>query len=153
MNNPAKIYLQQYRAARVRYASMCREIEYWRESLTGTTVQLKDDVVSGGGVSDRMAATVAKIIDAQSQLANEAAEVSRALAAVLEAIRNVPDETQRTILTLRYIEGLNWITIAEKMNYSEARTYVIHGRALISVNEWIKAEEKKREEKIVVKLL
>lgn len=135
-HNPAKIFLQRYRAARARYASMCREIIDLRESLTGTTVQLKADVVSGGG-SDRMAAVVAKIIDAESQLADESAEVSEALTGVMDAIRSVTDETQKAVLTMRYIEGLDWISIAQRIGYEISNTYYIHGRALEEVNKWL----------------
>ena len=139
-HNPAKIFLQRYRAARARYASMCREIIDLRESLTGTTVQLKADVVSGGGGSDRMATVVAKIIDAESQLADESAEVSEALTGVMDAIRSVTDETQKAVLTMRYIEGLNWQKIAEQIHYEERQTYAIHGRALAAVNRWMEGK-------------
>lgn len=140
-HNPAKIYLQRYRAARARYASLCREINDLRESLTGTTIQLKADVVSGGGVSDKMSATIAKIVDAESKLANEAAEISTALSAVLTAIRSVPDAMQRTVLTLRYIEGLDWIRISENIHYGERQTFVVHGRALVEVNRWLEGKK------------
>lgn len=140
-HNPAKKYMQQYIAAKAQYASLYREIERWRESLTGTTIQLKADVVSGGGVSDKMSATIAKIVDAESKLANEAAEISTALSAVLTAIRSVPDAMQRTVLTLRYIEGLDWIRISENIHYGERQTFVVHGRALVEVNRWLEGKK------------
>lgn len=136
-HNPAKTYLQRYRAARTRYASLCREIDDLRESLTGTTVQLKDDIVTGGGSSDRLGATVARIVDMENALADEGAEVTAILEGVLAAIRSVKDETQRAVLTLRYVEGLNWWKISEQIHYEERQTYTIHGRALEAVNEWL----------------
>ena len=136
-HNPAKQFLQQYRALRARYASLCREIIALRESLTGTTVQLKDDVVTGGGTHDRMAAVVAKIIDMENGLTGEAAEVSTALENVLAAINSVQDETQRAVLTMRYVEGLGWPKISEQIHYEQRHTYTIHGRALAAVNEWL----------------
>lgn len=136
-HNPAKIYLQRYRAARARYASLCREINDLRDSLTGTTVQLKTDVVSGSGASDRMGATVAKIVDMESAISGEAAAVTEILNEVLAAIRSVQDETQRAVLTMRYIEGLDWIRISENIHYGERQTFVVHGRALVEVNRWL----------------
>ena len=140
-DNPAKKYLKRYLMLQVRYASLFREINRKRESLTGTTVALKQDVVSGGGSSDRMASVVAWIADAEQQLADEARQISDALRDLLAAINSVDDETQKTLLTLRYVEGLNWREIAEKLHYEERQTYVIHGRALLVVNEWLKTAQ------------
>ena len=142
MNNPAKAYLQRYRAARARYASLCREINDLRESLMGTTVQLKQDVVKGSGASDRMGATVAKIVDMESAISGEAAEVAAILNEVLAAIRAVHDETQRAVLTMRYIEGLGWQKIAENIHYEISNTYILHGRALSTVNRWMEGAKR-----------
>lgn len=139
-HNPAKQYLQRYRAARAQYASLCREINDLRESLTGTTQALRADVVSGSGPSDRMADTVAKIADMEASISDEAAKVSALLDSVLAAIRSVPDQTQRTVLTLRYVEGLDWISVQERVGYERTQVYVIHGRALIAVNEWLRGQ-------------
>ena len=143
--NPAKAYLQRYRAARTRQQSLLRAVADLRESLTGTTQALRPDPVTGSGPTDRMAAVVAEIADMEAAMADALAEVNQALRDTLAAIDAVPDETQRAVLTLRYVEGLDWLTIAERIYLSEARAYVIHGRALVAVNEWMK----KREETIV----
>lgn len=137
MTNPAKAYLQRYRALRARYASLTREIERLRESLTGTTVQLKADVVSSSGSGDRLAATVAKMVDMEREISTEAAAAHEALEQVLEAIRAVPDETQRAVLTLRYVEGLSWSRIAERISYSERVVFRLHGKALTAVHDWM----------------
>lgn len=137
-NNPAKAYLQRYRAARARYASLCREVVRLRESITGTTVQLKQDIVTGGGASDRLGATVAKIVDMESIITGEATDAAEALEQVLTAIKVVKDETQRAVLTMRYIEGLGWSEISEQIHYEERHTYTLHGRALATINEWLK---------------
>lgn len=133
----AKQFLQRYRAMRARYASLCREIEQLRESLTGTTVQLKADVVTGGGASDRMSATVAKMVDMEREISTEAAAAHEALDQVLAAIRAVPDETQRAVLTLRYVEGLGWNRIAERISYSERVVFRLHSKALAAVHDWM----------------
>lgn len=133
----AKQFLQRYRAMRARYASLCREIEQLRESLTGTTVQLKADVVTGGGASDRMSATVSEIVDLQNELTGEAREANEALEQVLAAIRAVQDETQRAVLTMRYVEGLEWTEIQGRINYEKSQAFVIHDRALAAVYDWM----------------
>lgn len=139
-HNPAKAYLLRYRAARAQYASLCREINDLRESLTGTTVQLRADVVSGSGPSDRMADTVAKIADMEAAMSDELTRIHRTLTEVLDAIAAVPDATQRAVLTMRYVEGLGWTDIQERMNYERTQAFVIHGRALVAVNEWLRGQ-------------
>ena len=138
-DNPAKRFLRGYRAMMIRRESLLREIDRRRESATGTTVRLKPIMVSGGsGAYDRMAEDVAIIVDAEEALTAEIGEIGRKLAEILEAIGSVPDEMQKTVLTLRYIEGLDWIGISERIGYEISNTYILHGKALVHVNEWMR---------------
>lgn len=137
--NPAKTFLRGYRALILRRQALFREIERLRESLTGTTVQLKPDVVSTSGMGDRMGDTVARIVDAEEALRPALAEIARQIADIMSAIESVPDEMQKTVLTLRYIEGRDWISISERIGYEERYTFTIHGRALVAVNQWLEA--------------
>lgn len=137
--NPAKTFLRGYRALILRRQALFREIERLRESLTGTTVQLKPDVVSTSGAGDRMGDTVARIVDAEEALRPALAEIARQIADIMSAIESVPDEMQKTVLTLRYIEGRDWISISERIGYEERYTFTIHGRALVAVNQWLEA--------------
>ena len=134
----AKDFLRRYRAAKLRMESARREIEKQRESLTGITAQIKQDKITGGGGADRMADAVAHIIDAEAALCDEAEAVETALREVLAAINSVPDEMQRAVLMLRYIEGLDWLEIAGRIGYEISNTYIIHGKALAAVDDWLK---------------
>ena len=142
-HNPAKAFLSRYRAIRAQYASAAREIEDLRASLTGITAPIRSDVVTGSGPGDRMADTVARIADMEAQLADTVREMSGALTEITCAINAVPDAMQRAVLYLRYIEGLGWPRICEQISYSERQTFVIHGRALIAVNEWLSLNAEK----------
>jgi DNA-directed RNA polymerase specialized sigma24 family protein len=136
-DNPAKRFLRGYRALLVRRDSLLREIERRRESATGTTVRLKEINVQGGGASDRMAEDVARIVDDEASLGDALQEIAKRLREILQAIESVPDEMQKTVLTLRYIEGLDWLPIAERIGYEISNTYIIHGRALVEINKWL----------------
>lgn len=136
-DNPAKRFLRGYRAMMIRRESLLREIERRRESATGTTVRLKEIMVTGGGAYDRMAEDVARIVDAEEALTAEIAEIDKRLAEILDAIRSVSDEMQKTVLTLRYVEGLDWIQIQEKICYERTQTLVLHGKALVHINRWM----------------
>ena len=138
--NPAKTYLRRYRALVARQESIQRSINAAYDRAYSCTARLKPVTVTGGnGAFDRMAEDVAKIADETEQLREAKAKVNAALADVLRAIEAVPDEMQKTILTLRYVEGLDWISISEKIQYEERMTFILHGRALWNVRKWMEA--------------
>ena len=122
----------------IRQESLLREIERRRESATSITAKIKSDIVKGGGSHDRMADDVARIVDTEEELTEEIAEIGKRLADILEAIRSVHNEMQKTVLTLRYIEGLDWLAISERIGYEISNTYIIHGRALVGINDWLR---------------
>lgn len=135
--NPAKQFLKGYKALMLRRESLLREVERMRESLTGTTVQLKQDVVTGSGATDRIGNLVPQIVDTEEAIKPELKEINERIKRIFSAINSAPDEMQKTVLTLRYIEGLDWLAISERIGYEISNTYIIHGRALSEVNKWL----------------
>lgn len=45
------------------------------------------------------------------------------------------DSTERTLMRLRYIDGLSWQAIALRISYSWQQTHRIHARALIKIKD------------------
>jgi DNA-directed RNA polymerase specialized sigma24 family protein len=88
-----------------------------------------------------MAEDVARISDETEQLKAAKERAENALSQIMEAIQAVPDEMQRTVLMLRYVEGLEWHKVAVQINYTEAGVYVLHGRALWNVKKWMEKNE------------
>ena len=141
--NPAKTYLRRYRALVVQRDSLQRSIDAAYDRAYSCTQRIKPvHVQGGGGVNDRMAEDVARITDATEQLRDAKAKVDAALGEILTAINAVPDEMQKTVLMLRYVEGLDWRAIQEAVNYEETQIFVIHGRALWHVRRWLESAEK-----------
>ena len=138
--NPAKTYLKRYRALLIQRDSLQRSIDAAYERAYSCTQRLKPIRVTGGGsVYDRMAEDVARISDETEQLKAAKERAENALSQIMEAIQAVPDEMQRTVLLLRYVEGLDWISIAERINYEERMTFIIHGRGLWAVRKWLES--------------
>ena len=136
--NPAKTYLRRYRALVARQESLQRAINAAYDRAYSCTARLKPVTVTGGnGAFDRMAEDVARIADETEQLYAEKQKVNAALTEILRAIDAVPDEMQKTVLTLRYVEGMDWISVAEQIHYERTETLVFHGRALWNVNKWL----------------
>ena len=63
----------------------------------------------------------------------------REIAAV---IRDVPDERHRTVLEMRYLQGMPFFRIAMAMNYEERQIYRYHKRGLMAVAARIAGKEK-----------
>ena len=140
--NPAKTFLKRYRAALYRQASLIRSLNALRDRQTNCTVKLKAiQVQSGGFVMDRMAEEVVRAMELEDLILEQEREAAKVLAEVLQAINAVPDEMQRTILTLRYVEGLDWYRIAEQIHYEISNTYILHGRALWTVKKWLEGRQ------------
>lgn len=139
--NPAKTFLRRYRALVARQESLQRSINAAYDRAYSCTARLKPVTVTGGnGAFDRMAEDVAKIADETEQLREAKARVNADLAEILRAIEAVPDEMQKAVLTIRYVEGLDWISISEKIGYEISNTYILHGRALWNVRRWMEKE-------------
>lgn len=141
--NPAKIYLRRYRALVLRRESLERAIADAYDSATNVTQRI-DTMRVQTSPSDKMGDVVARISDTADQLREVEKRASEVLTEILKAIDAVEDEMQKTVLTMRYVEGLDWISVAEKVNYDPSRVYVFHGRALWAVNEWLEKQEEKR---------
>lgn len=140
--NPAKTYLRRYRALVARQESIQRSINAAYDRAYSCTARLKPVTVTGGnGAFDRMAEDVAKIADETEQLQEAKAKVNAALADVLRSIEAVPDEEQKTVLTLRYVERLEWADICkhltEELGCSERTIFILHGRGLWNVKKWM----------------
>lgn len=144
MNNPAKTFLKQYTALQAQYDSIKRDMAKRRECLTSISAPMGGDAVQSSS-SDRMASVIASIIDSEVDLAETARQIERTLREILDAIASVPDAMQKTVLTLRYVEGLDWIKVSERINYEISNTYIIHGRALVEVNKWMEGRHLEHE--------
>lgn len=52
---------------------------------------------------------------------------------IAAVIRQVPDERHRTVLEMRYLQGMPFFRIAMQMNYAERQIYRYHRRGLMAV--------------------
>ena len=139
--NPAKTFLLKYRAMMKRRESLQRSIEEAYDRATSCTQRLKAVSVTGGNAAyDRMAEDVVMVADSTDQLKAVIKRIDRELANVLSAIDSVPDEMQKTVLTLRYVEGLGWVDISDRLHYEERQVFVVHGRGLWHVKKWLEAK-------------
>ena len=140
--NAAKVFLMRYVALCGRVDALQRAIDDAMERAFNTGVTLKEvKVLSSPAEHDPMARDVAAAVDACEALYQAKAEAARSLQEILNAIDVVQDETQKELLTLRYINGCSFREIMNIMHYENTQVFVIHGRALVQVNRWLSARE------------
>jgi DNA-directed RNA polymerase specialized sigma subunit len=116
---------------------MLIEIEDQTERIERLTAQAENMVAvyqlapaRGSGGNDKLANYIiqkdrvtAALLDNLSKTAAEAAEIE-------SAIGELSDTRERQVISLRYVDGLVWYHIANRLNYSVDHVYTIHGRAL-----------------------
>lgn len=133
--NPAKELLRGYIPMRKRRDALAQEIEDHYSRAYSCTVRLNPYKASGGGAAyDRMAEDICRAADAKQQLAAKIADLNAAMQRILAMIDILVDERQKTVLTLRYVNGLSWLDIQDRMGYERTQTLVLHGRALAAIN-------------------
>lgn len=141
--NPAKAFLSRYGDLFRQRESLLRSIDIIRANATNTGMNIQAiRVQSSPEVYDKMAEDAARIVDMTAKHDALVREIDKALSEIIQAIQAVEDQKQRTLLTLRYVEGLSWADIQDKMGYEKTQTMVHHGRALLAVNEWLKVRTK-----------
>ena len=140
--NPAKEALRRYIPMLTRRDALAQEIEDHYSRAYSCTVRLNPYRSSGGGAAyDRMAEDICRAADAKQQLAAKIAELNAAMQRVLALIDIPTDERQKTVLTLRYVNGLSWLDIQDRMGYERTQTLVLHGRALAAINRRLKSAD------------
>lgn len=140
--NPAKAFLRRYRALCGRVDSLQRAIDEAMQRAMNTSVTLKEiKVLSSPAEHDPMAKDVCSAVDACELLYEEKNKATASLLEILTAIDSLRDERQKELLTMRYVTGISFTDICEKMHYEKTQVFVIHGRALIEVNKWLTRRE------------
>ncbi len=71
-----------------------------------------------------------EIFRLQGELRRKIREILYLRRKIDRAISGLPDGTQRLLCSLRYLDGLTWEEIAEKMFYSVQHLHKIHVKAL-----------------------
>ena len=103
-----------------------------------------DGMPHGTTASSRVEQAAVALADLDGRLAQEVALLVRSVQDVSDVIAKVEDEKQRRILQLRYVSGLSWRAITDRMGYtSEKAAYYIHRRALCSVQIILKKRDPK----------
>ena len=135
----AKDYLRQAFWLDRRIASDINEMKELRELAESvSSPQLEERVQTSRSTSAPFVRSIEKIIDLEAKIADEVDTLVDMKADIRELIDKVDDHDQRMLLRYRYIHFHTWEEISAEMNYGLRWVYILHGRALESVNNILK---------------
>ena len=104
-------------------------IECLRAMAECSTSTLTATRVSGTPQRSKMESCIAQIDELEREI-----DVSVGLLGeIRETIRQVEDHCYRNVLELRYLDGMTWEQIGNRMHYSDRWVKILHGRALQTV--------------------
>ena len=127
-NEEKKEYLKSYRRAVRRENDILDEIQRLRSDKMFPSV-VNDGMPCGSSQSDL--SDYIAILDEQIELLKaERLEKARCYQKIERQIKKMENENEREILRLRYIQGLKWHEVENKMGFSREWTLKLHGRAL-----------------------
>ena len=89
-----------------------------------------DDIPKGKTNSDIILTAVESIIEAEKRLGDQIKKCSRIRNKTIEAITSVSKEREQLILRYRYIVGLGWEKIAERVNICPKWCKTLHDKAI-----------------------
>lgn len=127
-NEQKKDYLWGYRRAIRKQKQIEDEIVRLRLDKISPGLQ-QDGMPRGSGGSD-LSGYAARWDELMDELRQQGEECIRIRREIVQRIENVGDETEILLLKYRYIIGLKWEDIAEKMEYSWGGIHKVHGNAL-----------------------
>ena len=130
-NEKKKEFLRKYRRAVRREQDILDEIQRLRADKMFPSV-CNDGMPRGSSQTD-LSDYIAEIDAAIEDLKEERLEKIKIYREIEMQIRCMKDEDEQEVLRMRYIKGMKWEDIAEKINYSYSGTLKLHGRALTDI--------------------
>lgn len=127
-NEKKKEYLRRYHAAVLAEKAIQQEIDELRMDKMYPML-IQDGMPHGsscGDLSEYAAQLDGLLADLKEQM-EKRISIRRE---ITQKIEQMQDETEKTVLRLRYIHWLRWEQIAERMGYSLRNITKIHGKAL-----------------------
>lgn len=127
-NEKKKEYLRRYHAAELAEREIREEIDDLRMNKMFPAL-IQDGMPHGSSCGD-LSAYAVQLDELMAELKAQMEQRIRLRKEITAKIEEMPDETEKTVLRLRYIRWLRWEQIAEKMGYSFRNITRIHGKAL-----------------------
>lgn len=129
-NNLKKEYLRGYRSNRRRINRIDDEVTELRELAASVKATNYSGMPHGSGKQKDLSDELARIDTLEKRLEQEREKCVESYISIENLIKSVKNEDENDVLFYRYIKGLRFWEIAEKMDCSEQWVHKLHGRAL-----------------------
>lgn len=128
-NEKKKEYLKRYHVAELAEKEIQEEIDDLRMNKMFPAL-IQDGMPHGSSCMD-LSEYAAQLDELLTELKDQMEQRIRIRREITQRIEAMQDETEKTVLRLRYIHWLQWEQIAERMGYSLRNITKIHGKALV----------------------
>ena len=128
-NDLKKEYLRKYRTHVRRIHRINAEIAELRSMKISPSVN-NDGMPHGGCGQSDLSGYAAELDSMVQELIDEMYCRIKDYQDIVERIKKLKSENEKDVLFYRYIRGMDWWEIAEKMKFSERQIFRIHGKAL-----------------------
>ena len=129
-NEKKKEYLRSYRVHVRRVQRITAEIEELRAMKMYPSIKDNDGMPHGSGRQGDLSGYAADLDQMIQELIDERYLRIKTYQQIAGQIKKLRSENEKDVLFYRYIKGLDWWEIAEKMKFSERWIYKLHGKAL-----------------------
>ena len=126
-----KTWLNRYCLAGLAVQRLTEEIARWEAQAVALTARYGE--ASGSSGEDSLQRAVEKMLELRDELAAELRRQLTIRREIAEAIRALEDERLRELLRLRYLEGLTWDKVAERMECSQQWIHRLHFHAIQNI--------------------
>lgn len=126
-----KEYLQSYRT----HVRRIRRIEAELEEIRAmrTAISVNNDGMPHGSAQTDLSSYAARLDELERALLQERYRRVVAYKDIVDCIKAVKNEYEQDVLFYRYIKGMEWWEVAEKMGFSERWVTKLHGRAIKNI--------------------
>ena len=124
-----KAWLWRYRDADKLFRQLTCRLEEARTAARRTT-QNFSPTPSGSGDGQSLARAIEREDDLERQVAFQLAECNALFEEIDEALQQLPDHRDYTVMKKYYLDVLTWEQVARDMNYSLGMIFIIRRRAL-----------------------
>ena len=128
-NDLKKEYLRKYRTHVRRIHRINAEIAELRSMKISPSVN-NDGMPHGGCGQSDLSGYAAELDSMVQELIDERYCRIKDYQEIVGRIKKLKSENEKDVLFYRYIRGMDWWEIAEKMSYTERWVHKIHGKAL-----------------------